>query len=178
MAETAQKTFSRLLRDVVAPALRSAGLQGSGSSYVLPDQDWWAQVAFQKSRSSDKSVVKFTVNLSATLKAEWDQARREHSYLKETLPDGVTKSDWDAKLLEQSFFPAKPWPNTAPFMRLGDLIPGVRSDRWWYVVAAGVPDLAMDEVVGAVKQYGIPALQNRMRTGIWDQRLQGSLRTL
>jgi hypothetical protein len=177
VAETAQKTFSRLLRDVVAPTLRSSGLQGSGTSYVLPDQDWWGQVGFQKSRSSDKSVVKFTVNLSTTLKAEWDQIRREHSYLKDTPPEGVTKSDWDAKLLEQSFFPAKPWPNTAPFMRLGHLIPDVRSDRWWYV-AAGGQDLVMDEVVDAVKQYGIPALQNRMRTGIWDERLPRSLGTL
>jgi hypothetical protein len=87
VAETAQETFNRLLKDVVAPTLRAAGLKGSGTSYVLPDQEWWAQVGFQKSTSSNSSVVKFTVNLSTTLKTEWDEARREHSYLKDTPPE-------------------------------------------------------------------------------------------
>src|SRR5213080_565037 len=84
MAETAQTTFARLLRDVVAPALRAEGLRGSGMSYVLPDPVFWGIVGFQESMRSDADVVKFTVNLTATAKEDWDEWRRDHSYAKDT----------------------------------------------------------------------------------------------
>lgn len=66
---TAQQVFSEMLRSVVAPGLRERGFRGSGQSFWLPDDRMWAQVGFQKSVSSTKDAVRFTVNLGVTDKA-------------------------------------------------------------------------------------------------------------
>jgi hypothetical protein len=166
--ENAQETFARLLKQTVAPALREAGLQGSGRSYLLPDNDWWVQIGFQKSSYSDSTIVKFTVNLKATSKREWDERRRDRSYLKDTPPEGVFKADWDRQRLERSPVPIKPSANTEIGIRLGQVIPGVGRDRWWEVLA-GDSDAVMVEVVDAIKRYGIPALHDRMRSGSWTE---------
>jgi hypothetical protein len=175
MAETAQAAFARLLRDLVSPALRAEGLRGSGNSYVLPDDKWWAQLAFQKSKYSNRDVVKFKVTLGAVRKADWDAIRREHSYVKDTPPPGLSQMERDAERLAQSYYPKKP--ASGGIMSLGHLIPDVRADHWWSI-GATEPERMMAAVLEAVKQYGIPALQNRIRTGVWDDALSDALRSL
>ena len=175
MAETPQAAFARLLRDLVAPALRAEGLRGSGNSYVLPDDEWWAQLAFQKSKYSNRELVKFKVTFGAVRKADWDAIRREHSYVKDTPPAGVSQMEWDAERLAQSYYPKKP--ASGGLMSLGHLIPDIRADHWWSI-GATEPEQVMAAVLEAVKQYGTPALQNRIRTGVWDDALSDALRSL
>lgn len=112
MIETAPDAFKRLLRDVVAPELRRQGLKGSGQAYILPDGVYWAQVGFQKSTSSNRDLVKFTINLKVTNKEWWDQQRRDHSPVKDTPPPGVDRKSWDALRLERSAYPPRPSANT------------------------------------------------------------------
>lgn len=108
MSENAQEVFARLMRDVVAPELRRQGHKGSGSVYLLPDAAYWAQVGFQKSMSSDRDRVKFTINLKVSEKAWWDEQRRDHSPVKDTPPSGIDRASWDARRLERSAYPARP----------------------------------------------------------------------
>lgn len=68
-------------QDVCAGAT-AAGPQGFRRAYVLPDATCWAQVGFQKSSSSDRGRLRFTVNLQVTDKARWDERRRDHSPVK------------------------------------------------------------------------------------------------
>ena len=175
MAETAQATFARLLRDEAAPALRAAGLRGSGNNYVLPDDEWWAQINFQKSNFSTSEVVKFKVTLGAVRKAHWDEIRREHSYVRDTPPAAVSKAEWDATRLTESYIPQKP--PGGGIITIGHLMPEIRADRLWSLSPED-PEHTMPEVVEAVKLYGIPALHNRIRTGVWDNALPHSLRVL
>ena len=62
---SAQDEFRRFLRDVVSPAMRSAGLKGSAGRYQLPSPACFALIGFQRSAGSTASAVKFTINLKA-----------------------------------------------------------------------------------------------------------------
>ena len=164
MAGAVQAVYAQLLRDLVAPALRAEGMQGSGNRYLLCDDEWWAQVGFQKSRYSRSDAIKVTVNLSLIRKSDWTENRREHSYLKDTPPAGELQADWDVKRLEESFYPVKPSPNEFPFKRIGHLIPHIGSDHWWLLTSEDGLQV-MTEIVEAVRIYGLPALRKGIQTG-------------
>jgi hypothetical protein len=161
MTETAQSAFKRLLRDVVSPALREQGLRGSGSVYVLPHPAYWAQVGFQRSTSSSKDAVKFTINLKVTNKEWWNEQRRDHSPLKDRPPPGVDRAAWDAQRLEHSVYPARPSVNTSDdgrWQRIGDLIPGIDRDHWWMLTVENAQEV-MQDALGALLSYGVPWLR-------------------
>lgn len=162
MSEDAQATYERLLKDVVAPTLRGHGLTGSGQTFVLPNTTYWIQIGFQKSQSSTKNLVKFTVNLKVTNKAWWDQERREHSYLKDTPPPGVERQLWDAKRLDESYYPPRPSATTmgeGRSQRLGNLIPSFKADHWWKLSVRNADDVIVD-ALNAVIAYGLPWLRS------------------
>lgn len=165
MSETAQEVFARLMRDVVAPELRRQGLKGSGSVYLLPDAAYWAQVGFQKSMSSDRDRVTFTINLKVTEKAWWDEQRRDHSPVKDTPPSGIDRASWDAQRLERSAYPARPSASSfgdGRTERIGHLIPGVEADHWW---TFGVDEDAAGVVADALRAlvtYGLPWIRREM----------------
>ncbi len=164
MTETAQDAFKRLLRDVVAPALRNQGLRGSGAVYVLPNRFYWAQVGFQKSTSSSKDAVKFTINLKVTDKEQWNQERRDHSPLKDRPPPGVSQEDWDAQRLERSAYPARPSVGTfgdGRSERIGDLMPGTNRDQWWTLTAQNAEDV-MHDALRSLLDHGLPWLRREI----------------
>jgi len=70
-----------MLRSAIAPALRAFGFKGSGQTFELADERFWALLGFQKSLASDRSMVKFTVNLCVIDKAKYSNAQEEASYL-------------------------------------------------------------------------------------------------
>jgi len=75
--------FRTMMRQHVAPELRRMGFRGSGQSFVLPSEDHWVLLGFQRSRSSSAEAVRFTVNTTVVSKQEWAQARERASYLPE-----------------------------------------------------------------------------------------------
>ncbi|HEV2758537.1 MAG TPA: DUF4304 domain-containing protein [Acidimicrobiales bacterium] len=148
----------------MAPALRREGLRGSGSSYVLPDRGWWAQVGFQKSMSSTRDVVKFTVNLKVTDKKWWDEQRRAHSPMKDTPPPGIDPTVWDAERLERSAYPVRPSATTSGegrLERLGALLPGVEGHQWWSPGAHDAEEV-VDDALRALVSFGLPWLRQQL----------------
>jgi len=81
---SAQDEFRRFLRDVVSPAMRSAGLKGSAGHYRLPSPACFALIGFQKSASSTASAVKFTINLKAVSRQAWERSRADMAWLPQT----------------------------------------------------------------------------------------------
>jgi hypothetical protein len=59
---TAQEAYAAMHRNDIAPRLRELGFKGSAGTYVLPDEESWRVVAFQKDRYSTRDWVHFTVN--------------------------------------------------------------------------------------------------------------------
>ena len=62
-AETAQDAYRRMMKDQVAPALRSIGFKGSGGKFHIALGDYLAHVEAQKSVHNSTSHVEFTWNL-------------------------------------------------------------------------------------------------------------------
>ncbi|HLN62749.1 MAG TPA: DUF4304 domain-containing protein [Symbiobacteriaceae bacterium] len=100
MLPTAQERFALMMRDQVGPALRELGLRGSGQSFRLPVDDFWALVGFQKSVWNDATEVSFTPNLTVVPKKEWEMIRERHpAYPK--VPSATTyyvKSAWQERI--------------------------------------------------------------------------------
>jgi hypothetical protein len=132
-----------MLREQVAPALRELGFTGSGPAYSLPDDAHWALVGFQKSAWSDSDSVAFTVNVTVASRDVWENERRTRLYL-----------------------PAKPAPNThyGDYVwqtRIGFLLPSGR-DHWWEVEAGTTTETLAAEVVGAIRDYALPAMRRQL----------------
>ncbi|MBE1530803.1 DUF4304 domain-containing protein [Actinomadura algeriensis] len=136
--------FAAMMKDEIAPALRGLGFVGSGVRYRLPDAGYWAQIGFQKSRSSTAETVKFTVNLSVIERDVWERARLVRGHL-----------------------PERPSPNTG-YVGLGwtERIGGVMapcSDEPWWTVRRGRPTAQVAaEVVAAIGDHALPALRGRI----------------
>ncbi len=129
-----------MLRDEIAPELRKRGFQGSGTAYVLPDDDDWLQVGFQSSKWNSSDQAAFTVHVSVVGKDTWSRFA----------------SGWGMK--------GRPNPNAAypvgSAWRLPPLVFG--ADRWWQVLdtpgqSAGVAA----EVLDAIDRVGLPCLRTR-----------------
>jgi hypothetical protein len=137
---TAQETFSRMLRELVAPALRDLGFKGSGQVFELPAEGAWALLGFQKSVGSHKGEVKFTINLVVAQKEKWAAARQERPYL-----------------------PVRPSANAkygsyAWCQRIGSVHPR-RKDHWWRLSADSDGRALAHEVVDWIARYALPAFR-------------------
>jgi hypothetical protein len=138
---SAQDEFRVLLRDLVSPAMRSAGLKGSAGNYQLPSPAYFALVGFQRSTWSTASAVKFTVNLKAVSREAWKLARADKTWLPES-PRA------------NSGYPVAEW-----WVRIGRVMPGGQDHWWWLRPGQPLEVLAVD-VIGALKDYGLPALRS------------------
>jgi hypothetical protein len=81
---SAQDEFRGFLRDLVSPAMRSAGLRGSAGRCYVPNLSCFALADFQKSEWSTGSAVNFTMNLKVVSREVWELAREDQSWLPET----------------------------------------------------------------------------------------------
>lgn len=142
--KSAQDEFRGFLRDLVSPAMRSAGLRGSAGRYHLPSLSCFALVGFQKSEWSTGSAVTFTVNLKVVSREVWKLARENQSWLPQT-PASSTR------------YPVAEW---SP--RIGSLMPG-GEDHWWWLRPGQQLEPLAAEVTGALTDYGLPALQRALR---------------
>jgi hypothetical protein len=133
-----------MMREQVAPALRALGLKGSGQSYAIPADAYWALVGFQKSIASSAGAVKFTVNLQVHPRDAWARAYEKRPSMG-----------------------AKPSANTLAgvegtwWSRIGRLLPDA-SDRWRWIEPDRPTDPVGDEVIAAIRDYGLPEMRRRM----------------
>jgi hypothetical protein len=139
---TAQETYLEMVREHIAPRLRALGFRGSGSVYRLPDEDSWRLLGFQRSRSSDRQRVKFTINLTFANKAAWLGARSTHPWIGDR-PTGIADYVLPGRVVE--------------VVRIGALIPG-QDDVWWELHAGDVTEPLANEIVDAIEAYALPWL--------------------
>lgn len=141
---SAQDEFRGFLRDLVSPAMRSAGLKESGGRYYLPSLSCFALVGFQRSKWSTGSAVEFTMNLKVVSREVWKLARAGKTWLPETPAPNTC-------------YPVLEWS-----ARIGSLMPSGQ-DRWWRLRAGQPLDPLAAEVIGALAGYGLPALHRAIR---------------
>jgi hypothetical protein len=124
--------------------MRSAGLRGSAGRYYMPGLSCFALVGFQKSTSSTGRAVIFTMNLKVVSREVWKLARVDKSWLPETPAPNTS-------------YPVAEW---SP--RIGSLMPGGQ-DHWWWVRPGQQLESLGAEVIEALTDYGLPALQRAVR---------------
>jgi hypothetical protein len=132
-----------MLRDVIAPALRSRGLRGSGSRYTIPSDTHWALLGFQSSSYNTGDRVKFTVNCMV-----------------------VRRDLWAAAVTEKPWIGEKPKANVGAgigewWERLGRLMPA-HEDVWWFIQNGVRPDEVAAAVLGAIDDYALQAMRHQL----------------
>jgi uncharacterized protein DUF4304 len=147
-AVTAQAVYADMLRSEIAPRMRSLGFTGSGPAFVLPDDDRWLIVAFQKDRYSRADGVRFTVNLTVADKATWAADRRYE-------PSLPVRPSGNARYVI----------GTATVIRLGTLMPPRGEDRWWEIGPARPSGPAARRVLNAIEAHALSWLRNRIPVG-------------
>jgi hypothetical protein len=146
-AGTAQAVYADMLRAEIAPRLRTLGFKGSGSAYVLPDDESWLIVGFQKDRYSRADCVRFTVNLTRANKQAW-AADREYE---PSLP--VRPSGNSADLF-----------GTSKVIRLGNLMPPRGEDRWWEIGPNRPSKRAATRIGDAIERLAVAWLRDETAT--------------
>src|SRR5690349_15989611 len=73
--ETAHQAYAALVKAGLSPGFRARGWTGSGGRYQLPSETHWVLAGTQKSASSDRDEVRFTVNLLVVSRDDWSEIR-------------------------------------------------------------------------------------------------------
>lgn len=147
---TAQKALEAMLRDQIAPALRALGLKGSGQEFSLPSPTHWALLGFQRDKWSNRSSVRFTVNVVVVRRDVWDKAYAAHSWM-----GARPHSRTSGYAVSDSELPGF-W-----YERIGLLMPR-HDDHWWDVGRATDTKKLATEVVSAIDTHVLPAMRERM----------------
>lgn len=128
------------MKERFAPFLREAGLRGSGGRFTLASETYWLLLGFQKSTSSDRHEVRFTVNVSAIRRDVWDAQRAATPYLGRTPQPATLYGPW------------------AEQQRIGMLTPS-GLDKWWRLRPDRNVDAFVADVLADLRQYAIPWLK-------------------
>ncbi|WP_431679347.1 DUF4304 domain-containing protein [Kitasatospora sp. KL5] len=139
---TARTLFAEGMRDHLAPALRAMGFTGWRHTFALPDEHHWALLGIELG-SADDRLVRYTVNLGLTRKADWTAGRGRRAL--------------------------RPNPNTVTGLeawrsRIGPLLP-VGGDVWWQIAPGPRWAVAVQDTVAAVRHYALPELLRRLEGG-------------
>jgi hypothetical protein len=136
---TPQQVYDDLMKASFAPALRAAGLKGSGGRFELPSDKYWAQLGFQKSVYSDSSALEFTVNLSVISRDVWEEQAAAKPHLGKKPTPSIHYGSW------------------AEQVRIGQLTPS-GEDLWWRLNRREDPGPVAERVVSALLDFAVPWL--------------------
>ena len=139
---TPQEVYADLMKTAFAPALRAAGLRGSGGRFELPSERYWAQLGFQKSAYSSGDELRFTINVSVIARDEWARQSAAKPYLGKRPTPSTEYGAWARRA------------------RIGCLTPD-GEDKWWRIIrgAHAVRDDALHDLL----TYAVPWLRQQIR---------------
>lgn len=136
---SAQGWFRLMVRTRLAPGLRGYGFIGSGQTFRASLDGYYAQVTLQQATVESKRYVRFTADLSIMQRNEWDEQLRVRPYYGSR--QHPTAAGWTARIGE--------------LMSVGGFPIG---DLWWELDAGRPFDSLAEEVVSAVREFGLPAM--------------------
>ena len=133
------------MKQRIAPLLRANGLIGSGGRFSMKSETHWALLGFQKSVYSDRSEVRFTVNLLVVHRDKWDElaARAPHYGPNPT--------------------PTITYPAPVRCARIGQLAED-QADKWWRIYPGQDLDLLMSDLQGDLLGSALPWMRQQIAT--------------
>jgi hypothetical protein len=140
---TAQEVYAQLMKDRIAPLLRTNGLIGSGGRFSLKSETHWALLGFQKSAYSDRSEVRFTVNVLVVRRDEWNElvVREPHHGPNPT--------------------PTITYPAPVRNERIGQLTED-RADKWWRINPGQDLGLLMSDLQSDLLESALPWMRQQI----------------
>jgi hypothetical protein len=138
-----QAVYGELMKSAFGPALRDAGLRGSGGRFELPSEVYWAQLGFQKSAYSDAQEVRFTMNLSVIRRDEWSEQTAAKQYLGKRPTPTIHYGTW------------------ADQTRVG-MLTASGEDKWWQILRGANSDDVRDDALHDLVTYAVPWLRERV----------------
>jgi hypothetical protein len=143
LGPSARDTFETMMRSAIKPQLKSLGLRASGTTFQLPAPDHFAAFGIQQSGDNVWVRAKFTVNVRVVSNQEWAARQARLGRTGPPSPNARSGVGW--------------------WTRLGELTPGGH-DRWWTVWGGFPTDDVAQEVVTAIRDYGLPAMREKIET--------------
>ncbi|PPK67962.1 DUF4304 domain-containing protein [Actinokineospora auranticolor] len=139
----ADEWFRLMVETGLAPGLRALGLAGTGRTFKVVRDAHVGQVSILQSTRSSAYSTRFTLSLSVTPTDEWASQLRIRPY---ALAAGHRGYGWQERI--------------GNLMLVGGGVP--IGDLWWKI-EAGKPFASLsDEVLTAVREFGIPAIEHQI----------------
>lgn len=139
----------KMIMDLITPYLQGKKFIRRGNSFYLQEYDNYCLLNFQKSVKSTKSVTEFTLNIGI-------RSKILSNFLGEELKDSkftISDCHWTA--------------------RVGSLM-GTNNDFWWHIEDGDSIENAAIDIVQALKQFVIPAIEIRISdNGLLTEWLNG-----
>ncbi|WP_139190631.1 DUF4304 domain-containing protein [Actinokineospora iranica] len=143
----ADEWFRLMVDTDLAPGLRALGFSGSGRRYRLTRDAHVGQVSILQSSRGTPESTRFTLVLSVTATDEWSSQLRIRPYLRAA---GHPGTGWQERI--------------GNLIRVGGGTP--IGDLWWNIEAGKPFRLLANEVLTAVREFGLPALVDQIRARV------------
>jgi hypothetical protein len=143
----AQDWFRFMVDTNLAPGLRALGFFGVGRRFRIESTSHWGEILVEQARSFTARAVRFTVHAGVISRDEWAEQLRVRPYY----PAGeITKAHmgWQAPIGELVMVAGHP---------IGEL--------WWELEVGRPFDSLATEVLTAVREFALPAMQAHMQPG-------------
>lgn len=142
---SAQGWFKLMVRTSLAPGLATLGFVGSGHVFRSKVDDYWTQVSLHQSEGGFLHRIRFTVDLGVVQRNEWDEQLRVRPYYPARHQPASNNAGWSARIGELV---------TVGGFPIGDL--------WWELDAGRPFESLADEIVSAVRTFGMPAMSEQI----------------
>ncbi|WP_424183505.1 hypothetical protein ACOBQX_16045 [Actinokineospora sp. G85] len=138
----ADEWFRLMVQTELAPGLRALGLVGTGRRFQLRGAGQIGEIAILQ--TSTPHATRFTLVLTVSATDEWASQLRIRPYLRAA---GHTAGAWQERI--------------GDLMLVGNAVP--IGDLWWQIDAGKPFAKTAEEVLTAVREFGLPALRAQMK---------------
>ncbi|WP_169514580.1 DUF4304 domain-containing protein [Actinokineospora enzanensis] len=139
----ADEWFRLMVETGLAPGLRALGLSGTGRTFRVVRDAHIGQVSILQSSRSSTYSTRFTLSLSVNATDEWAAQLRIRPYARAA---GHQGSGWQERI--------------GNLMLVGGGVP--IGDLWWKIEAGKPFGNLSDEVLTAVREFGLPAIHHQI----------------
>lgn len=140
----AQDWFRFMVDTNLAPGLRALGFFGVGRRFRIEGTRHWGEVLVEQARSFTARAVRFTIHVGVISRDEWAEQLRVRPYY--PAPEVTrTHMGWQAPIGELVKVAGHP---------IGEL--------WWDLEVGRPFDSLANEVLTAIREFALPAIQSQM----------------
>jgi uncharacterized protein DUF4304 len=144
---SAQDWFRLMIDMGLAPGLRTLGFAGTGRRFRMEIDRHWAEITLLQSASLTSGRVRFTLLLKVLHRDEWAEQLRVRPYYPSASARPTLHTTWESAIGAVVTVGGHPI-----------------EDLWWELEVGQPFDSLAQEVLAALRHFGLPALSHHIRT--------------